>query len=157
MALNNSVKAENIKDALKLKTIQNIDKNEIIRQKPGDYTERYQKDLNMDAMMQNSIQGFLEETKSIEEDLMKLKQLSVEKHNSPFDASERMHNRYMQRIPMRDYSSTNPQKEQINSFSRNKWHKPSRSVDHSLDRDALAQHLNMPFGDGSDINSTCKD
>ena len=61
------------------KTIQNKLQNQSLERDLGGFTSRLRPENPVNTMMQSSIQEFLDETKSIEEDLMKLKQLSVEK------------------------------------------------------------------------------
>lgn len=110
--------------------------------------------VEVDRIVQNSIQEFLDETKSIEDDLRKLKQLSVEKSKFNIYNSNELQHKYASRIPFQGERLERGLQSHFNSFSRNRGPKNCRSVDHSVEKDALANHLNK--GILAELHSNCK-
>ena len=73
-----------------------------------------------------------------------------------------MHNKYINKIPMRDFQTAQQPMAQYHSYSRNRRPKGCRSVDNSLERETIADHFSIPYSNGNPIineseeNSTCK-
>jgi hypothetical protein len=87
----------------------------------------------VDKILQSNIQEFLNEAKSIEDE--------IHKYASRYQSKERSTRRKLQNG--------------FNTFSRNRVPKYCRSVDHSIDKEALAGHLNLGVHN-DEVNSNCK-
>lgn len=88
----------------------------------------------------SSLQEFLEETKSIEEDLKKLKQISIQKNNHgnyPANSNPK----FLVRNHTKLSKITNPSSQQRSLACSGKKSKVWRTADNSLERDAIANHF----------------
>lgn len=111
---------------------------------PGQFTTRNSRmggKKPVTQTMENSIQEFLDETKSIEEDLKKLRQLSVEKNrNGPYNHTPvassfaKNHPKFSETVRRQSGHGFIP------PLSGKKG-KTCRTADNSLDREAIEQHL----------------
>jgi hypothetical protein len=128
---------------------------------PGSYTNRsgvgahgVQRDLTQ--TMQSSIQEFLDETRSIEEDLRKLKQLSVEKSRGRGEDSDRLYPRTVSRFKTKLANAVRDPRSLFRLDSRGRQNKTCRTADNSLERGVIESHFQLPQAHNGFSNGSCK-
>ncbi|CAI2360689.1 unnamed protein product [Moneuplotes crassus] len=134
----------------KMRTIQSINPDSKFLNDSG--LIKTTRDEQVNNQINTCVEEFMNEAKSIEKDLAKLRQLSIEKNRNNPDFSGRASPNFYQKIPPRVGDLQNQYSGRYNN--RNGTTKGSRSVENSLERDTLARHFNMPYQELDQVGAT---